>query len=73
MGENDIPAENAVFHELYEECKLTKLTDMEKQEYEKSILEYEDVKEAMAYNRRMAKAEGFEKDMEKGRKEERKE
>lgn len=77
MGENDIPAENAVFHELYEECKLTKLTDMEKQEYEKSILEYEDVKEAMAYNRRMAKAEGFEdgfekgmeKGMEKGRKE----
>ncbi len=42
MKESDIPAEYDVFHELYEECKLSKLNDMEKQEYEKSILEYED-------------------------------
>ena len=73
MKESDIPASYDIFHELYEECKLSKLNDMEKQEYEKSILEYEDVKEAMDYNRRLAKAEGFsdgfEKGMEKGRRE----
>ena len=81
MKESDIPASYDIFHELYEECKLSKLNDMEKQEYEKSILEYEDVKEAMDYNRRLAKAEGFsdgfekgmEKGMEKGREEGREE
>ena len=73
MKESDIPASYDIFHALYEDCKLSKLNDMEKQEYEKSILEYEDVKEAMDYNRRLAKAEGFsdgfEKGMEKGKKE----
>lgn len=77
MKESDIPASYDIFHALYEDCKLSKLNDMEKQEYEKSILEYEDVKEAMDYNRRLAKAEGFsdgfEKGMEKGRKEGREE
>ena len=73
MKDSDIPKEYDIFHELYEDCKLSKLNDMEKQEYEKSILEYEDVKEAMDYHRRLGKAEGFsdgfEKGMEKGRKE----
>ena len=77
MEDSDIPEENDIFHELYEECKLSKLSDMEKQEYERSILEYEDVKEAMDYHRRMGKAEGFsdgfEKGMEKGREEGREE
>jgi len=77
MQESDIPASYDIFHALYEDCKLSKLNDMEKQEYEKSILEYEDVKEAMDYNRRLAKAEGFsdgfEKGMEKGRDEGREE
>jgi predicted transposase/invertase (TIGR01784 family) len=42
---------------------------MEKQEYEKSVLEYEDVKDAMDYHHRMGFAEGMEKGMEKGVKE----
>lgn len=33
---------------------------MEKQEYEKSILEYDDVKDAIEYNRRLGRAEGRE-------------
>jgi len=61
LEEDDIPEEYDIFHELYEECKLSKLTTMEKQEYEKSVLEYEDVKEAMEYHHRMGRSEGFEK------------
>lgn len=61
LEENDIPEEYDIFHELYEECKLSKLTTMEKQEYGKSVLEYEDVKEAMEYHHRMGRTEGFEK------------
>ena len=61
LEEDDIPEEYDIFHELYEECKLSKLTTMEKQEYEKSVLEYEDVKEAMEYHHRMGRTEGFEK------------
>ena len=70
MEESDIPTKYDVFHELYEDCQLSKLTTMEKEEYEKSVLEYEDVQDAMEYHHRMGKAEGFndgfEKGMEKG-------
>ena len=65
MKEADIPEKNGIFHELYEECNISKLSDMEKQDYEKSVLEYEDVKEAMKYHRKMGLAEGFEKGREK--------
>ena len=74
LKESDIPAEETVFRELYENCKISKLSAMEKQEYEKSVLEYEDVKDAMEYHHRMGKSEGinegfikgFEKGVEKG-------
>ena len=58
MTDTDIPTEDKIFHELYEDCKISKLSDMEKNEYEKSILEYDDVKDALDYHRRLAKAEG---------------
>ncbi len=58
MTDTDIPTEDKIFHELYEDCKISKLSDMEKKEYEKSILEYDDVKDALDYHRRPAKAEG---------------
>ena len=73
LSDGDIPPGDIPFHELYEECKVKNLNDMEKQEYEKSILEYEDVQEALAYQRKLGKDEGFndgyEKGMEKGREE----
>ena len=40
---------------------------MEKQEYEKSVLEYEDVKDAMDYHHRLGIEEGFRKGLEEGR------
>ena len=49
MTDTDIPTEDKIFHELYEDCKISKLSDMEKNEYEKSILEYDDVKDALDY------------------------
>ena len=60
MTEGEIPKEDKPFRELYEECKLSKLSDMEKEEYAKSILEYDDVKDAIEYNRRLALEEGRE-------------
>lgn len=66
MEESDIPEKYDVFHELYEDCQLSKLSTMEKEEYEKSVLEYEDVQDAMEYHHRMGKAEGFNDGFEKG-------
>ena len=73
MTETEIPKEDKPFRELYEECKLSKLSDMEKEEYAKSILEYDDVKDAIEYNRRQAREEGREQGREEGREEGRKE
>ena len=70
MTETEIPKEDKPFRELYEECKLSKLSDMEKEEYAKSILEYDDVKDAIEYNRRQAREEGRELGREEGRGEE---
>ena len=60
MTDDDIPMSDTTFRELYEECKLSKLSDMEKEEYAKSILEYDDVKDAIEYNRKLSKEEGRE-------------
>ena len=77
LEESDIPEKYNVFHELYKDCQLSKLNTMEKEEYEKSVLEYEDVQDAMEYHHRIGKAEGFndgfEKGVEKGREEGREE
>ena len=58
MEEDDIPLEETVFRELCENCKVSKLNAMEKQEYEKSVLENDDVKDAMEYHHRLGKEEG---------------
>ena len=68
MTETEIPREDKPFRELYEECKLSKLSDMEKEEYAKSILEYDDVKDAIEYNRRLAMEEGRKEGREEGMK-----
>ena len=69
MAEGEIPKKFGIFHKLYEDCRLTKLSTMEKQEYEKSVLEYEDVKDAMDYHHRLGIEEGFQKGLEEGREE----
>lgn len=67
MTDSDIPTEDKIFHELYEDCKISKLSNMKRTSTKKSILEYDDVKDAIDYHRRLAKAEGKTEGIAKGR------
>ena len=81
FDETDYAQEAGIFKELLDECRISKLNDMEKEEYHKSVLEYEDVQEAIAYAKELAAEEayglgreegieeGIEKGIEKGREE----
>ena len=69
MDESDYEKQPAFFQELLDECRISKLTAMEKDNYQKSVLEYEDVKRAVEYARETAAKVFFEKGMEKGREE----
>ncbi len=60
IKEREMPDQNSIFRRFYEECQITNLTDMEKQEYVKSVLEYEDVQEMMMCERDIARKEGRE-------------
>lgn len=60
IKEREMPDQNSIFRRFYEECRITNLTDMEKQEYVKSVLEYEDVQEMMMCERDIARKEGRE-------------
>ncbi|MBQ1818801.1 MAG: hypothetical protein II120_01210, partial [Bacteroidales bacterium] len=46
------------FQELMDECRISKLDTMEKANYEKSVLEYEDVQDAMSCARAEGREEG---------------
>ena len=69
MDESDYEKQPIFFQELLDECRISKLTAMEKDNYQKSVLEYEDVKRAVEYARETAAKVFFEKGMEKGREE----
>lgn len=69
MDESDYDKQPAFFQDLLDECRISKLTAMEKDNYQKSVLEYEDVKRAVAYAKETAAKEFYEKGMEKGREE----
>lgn len=66
LTESGFTAAEGVFKRLLEECRLSKLTTMERETYEKSILEYEDVQDAIACAREDSLKEGIEKGFEKG-------
>ncbi len=66
MDEGDYQQQSGIFRDLMDECRIEKLNTMEKENYEKSILEYEDVREAVAYAKELSFAEGLEKGMAKG-------
>ena len=44
---------------FYEECQITNFTDMEKQDYVKSLMEHDDVREMVECERDEAKEEGI--------------
>ena len=66
MNEEDYRKQSGIFRELMDECRIEKLDTMEKENYEKSILEYEDVREAVEYAKELSFAEGVEKGMAEG-------
>ena len=69
FNESDYQKQTGIFKNLLDECRISKMSEMEKKDYEKSVLEYEDVQEAIAYARELAAEEAFGKGMEKGREE----
>ena len=55
---DDLPKKDELFEKVFDICNYQKLNTMEKQEYEKSVLDYEDVQDAIVYNKRLAYEEG---------------
>lgn len=58
MDESDYAGQPEFFQELMDECRISKLDTMEKANYEKSVLEYEDVQDAMSCARAEGREEG---------------
>ncbi len=69
FDEGDYGRQEGIFQDLLDECRISKMSKMEKENYEKSILEYEDVQEAIAYARELAAEEAYGKGVKEGRKE----
>ena len=71
MELQDLSQEDEVFRSVFEDSMHQKLTKMEKEEYKKSVLEYEDVQAAVRYARELGieegRAEGLEQGREQGR------
>ncbi len=61
MGEEstqECPFDDPIFQDFFEQGKIDKLTTMEKEDYAKSILEYQEVKDTIEYEREYARDEG---------------
>ena len=58
-----------IFEKVFEIAELKQLTTEDMEKYEKSVLEYYDVRDAMECAREEGREEGIEKGIEKGRKE----
>ena len=46
MKEQDLSGEDEIFRRLFEDCRYSKLTKMEKENYKKSLMDYFDVRDA---------------------------
>lgn len=67
MSEQDLEnEEDPVFKKLLEECKYSNLNNMEQEEYRKSLLEYEGIRDAIECAREDAAKENFECGMQQG-------
>ena len=60
MELQDLSQEDEVFRSVFEDSMHQKLTKMEQEEYKKSVLEYEDVQEAVRYAHEQGLEEGHE-------------
>ena len=59
MELQDLSQEDEVFRSVFEDSMHKKLTEMEKEEYKKSVLEYEDVQKAVQYAREQGEKSGY--------------
>ncbi|MBP5709873.1 MAG: hypothetical protein J6W84_02740, partial [Bacteroidales bacterium] len=62
-----------VFQTLLDECRISKLSKMEKESYEKSVLEYEEVQTAIEYAKELAAKASYKAGVKKGKEEGREE
>ena len=67
MDDSDYERQKPLFRELMDVCRISKLNTMEKENYRKSVLEYEDVQRAVAYAKELAFEDGVKKGREEGR------
>ena len=61
MGEastEECPFDEPIYRDFFDCCKVDKLTTMEKEDYAKSILEYQEVKDTIEFEREYAREEG---------------
>lgn len=58
LEEGECPFEDPIFKSLEEDCKISKLGTMEKEKYEKSIFDFEDVQDSIACSREEGYIEG---------------
>lgn len=66
LNQNDVEAMTPVFQRFYEECQIAKFTDMDKRNYVRNVLEFEDVKEMMECEREFAEQAGYERGIQDG-------
>ena len=66
MELQDLSQEDEVFRSVFEDSMHQKLTNMEKEEYKKSVLEYEDVQKAVRYAEKLGREEGLKEGREQG-------
>lgn len=59
MELQDLSQEDEIFRSVFEDSMHQKLTNMEKEEYKKSVLEYEDVQKAVRYAEKLGREEGL--------------
>ena len=67
LSEADIPKDDAIIQNLFEECRISKLSAMEKVKYRKSLNDYEDVKRMQSYYFEQGEEKGFAKGEAKGK------
>ena len=66
MGEQDLSGEDEMFQQMFEDCRISKLTTMEKKAYKKSILDYADVRDAVKVAQKRGEERGYEQGVQQG-------
>ena len=66
MAEQEVEALPPMQQRFYEECQITNFTDMENQDYVKSLMDHVDVQELVECERKFAEQAGYERGVQEG-------